>query len=133
MSIPYNALFSPSGRTRSPCPQLIILGATLLGSLFIERPWCKYFCPYGALLGVFNKFRIFKIKRSPSTCISCNKCTKACPMNIDVAKQGTITDLQCISCFECTSQRVCPVPDTVEMQLPMRRKATAAPAKEDVQ
>lgn len=128
---PYNALFS-FWSDEVALPALIILGATLLGSLFIERPWCKYFCPYGALLGVFNKFRIFKIMRSPSTCISCNKCTKACPMNIDVAKQETVTDLQCISCFECTSQRVCPVPDTVEMQLPMRRKAAAA-AKEDVQ
>jgi len=128
---PYNALFT-FWTEEAALPALIILGVTLAGSLFIERPWCKYACPYGAMLGVFNKFRIFKIKRSKSTCISCNKCTKACPMNIDVAKQETVTDLQCISCLECTSQRVCPVPDTVEMKLPQRKPAADA-AKEAVQ
>lgn len=128
---PYNALFT-FWSDEVALPAVIILGVTLLGSLFIERPWCKYFCPYGALLGVFNKFRIFKIKRSESTCISCNKCTKACPMNIDVAKKKTVTDFQCISCFECTSQRACPVPDTVEMKLPLGKHAAAA-AKEDAQ
>lgn len=122
---PYNALFS-FWTDEVALPALIILGATLIGSLFIERPWCKYACPYGALLGVFNKFRIFKIKRSESTCISCNKCTKACPMNIDVARQKTVTDFQCISCFECTSERACPVKDTVDMKLPLRKKAAAA-------
>ncbi len=122
---PYNALFT-FWTGEVALPSLIILGVTLLGSLFIERPWCKYACPYGALLGVFNKFRIFKIKRSESSCISCNKCTKACPMNIDVAAQKTITDLQCISCMECTSQRVCPVPDTVEMTLPTRKQTAVA-------
>ncbi len=127
---PYNALFT-FWTGEVALPSLIILGITLLGSLFIERPWCKYACPYGALLGVFNKFRIFKIKRSESSCISCNKCTKACPMNIDVAAQKTVTDLQCISCMECTSQRVCPVPDTVEITLPTRKQT--ATAKGDAQ
>ena len=124
---PYHALFS-FWTDEVALPAVIILGVTLIGSLFIERPWCKYACPYGALLGVFNKFRIFKIKRAPKTCINCNKCTKACPMNIDVAKQETVTDFQCISCFECTSARACPVPDTVEMKL-----QTQAKAKEEVQ
>lgn len=32
-------------------------------SLVIKRPWCKYFFAlYGALLGIFNKIRVFKIK-----------------------------------------------------------------------
>ena len=124
---PYNALFT-FWSEEVALPALIILGVTLAGSLFIERPWCKYACPYGALLGLFNKFRIFKIKREPSTCISCNRCTRVCPMNIDVAKKETVTDLQCISCFECTSERVCPVEDTVEMKLPTRKPAAATAA-----
>lgn len=124
---PYNALFT-FWSEEVALPALIILGVTLAGSLFIERPWCKYACPYGALLGLFNKIRIFKIKREPSTCISCNLCTRNCPMNIDVAKKETITDLQCISCFECTSERVCPVENTVEMKLPSRKTAAAAQA-----
>ncbi len=84
-------------------------------SLVIERPFCKYACPYGALLGVFNLFRIFGIRRNAPTCISCKACTKACPMNIDVATKGTVRDHQCISCLECTSDAACPVPATVDM------------------
>lgn len=96
---------------------LIILGVTLIGALFVERPWCRYACPYGALLGLFNKFRIFKIKRNPSTCISCKACDHACPMGIEVSGQGNITDTTCISCMECTSERHCPVPHTVELMV----------------
>lgn len=96
---------------------LIVLAATLLLSLFVERPWCKYACPYGAVLGITNLFRIFKIKRAPSTCINCGLCTKQCPMNIDVARKGAIKDHQCISCLECTSEAACPVPETVTLKV----------------
>lgn len=90
--------------------------AVVIGlSLFIERPFCKYACPYGALLGVFNLFRIFGIRRNAPTCISCKACTKACPMNIDVAGSGIVRNHQCISCLECTSDAACPVPATVDM------------------
>ena len=82
-------------------------------SLIIERPWCKYLCPYGALLGLFNKIRIFKIRRNPDSCIHCKKCDKVCPMNIKVSGKTTISDLQCISCHQCTSDVACPVQDTV--------------------
>ena len=127
---PYNALFS-FWSEEVALPALIILGVTLLGSLFTERPWCKYACPYGALLGLFNKIRIFKIRRVPSTCISCNRCTNVCPMNINVARQATVSDLQCISCLECTSERECPVADTVDMRL--KAYAPAAPGEEAAQ
>lgn len=95
---------------------LIILGLTIVGSLFIERPWCKYACPYGAVLGLTNKFRIFKIKRTPSTCISCQKCDRDCPMNIQISVQEIITDHQCISCLKCTSEQACPIINTVEFR-----------------
>lgn len=118
---PYNALFT-FWSNEVEIPALVILSITLILSLFVERPWCKYACPYGALLGLTNKFRLFKLKRTPSTCISCNKCTKNCPMNIDVANQEIITDLQCISCFECTSERSCPVTNTVNMATKPNKK-----------
>jgi len=112
---PYYALYN-FWTTEAALPSIIILVATVAGSLFIERPWCKYACPYGALLGVFNKFRIFKIKRNANTCISCGRFTANCPMNIDVAHKGTVGDLQCISCMECTSEKSCPVEGTVGLQ-----------------
>lgn len=92
---------------------LVILGVTLVGALFVERPWCKYACPYGALLGLTNLFRVFSIRRSESSCISCGLCSKECPMNIDVQNMTNVRNHQCISCLECTSEYVCPVEETV--------------------
>lgn len=94
---------------------LIILGAVLATSLFVERPFCKYACPYGAVLGIFNLFRIFKIRRNPKTCIDCKACDRACPMNIPVSTSGSVRHHQCISCLRCTSEQVCPVQKTVEL------------------
>lgn len=113
---PYNALFSFWSDEVSTL-SLIVLSATAALSLVIERPWCKYACPYGALLGLSNKFRVFKIKRIASTCVSCNKCTAVCPMNIDVANKTIVSDLSCISCLACTSEENCPVPETVNLTL----------------
>jgi polyferredoxin len=91
----------------------ITLGAITVLSLFVERPWCKYFCPYGAFLGLFNRIRIFKIRRDPATCVDCKQCDRICPMNIEVSKKETVSDAQCISCHKCTSDIACPVKDTV--------------------
>lgn len=112
---PYNALFSFWSEEAAPSA-IIVLVVTLILSLFVERPWCKYACPYGALLGISNKFRIFKIKRNKNTCISCRKCDRSCPMNIEVSDVEQVNNLQCISCLECTSERSCPVENTVNMQ-----------------
>jgi polyferredoxin len=90
-----------------------ILALTLLLSLFIERPWCKYACPYGALLGLTNLFRIFKIRRVVASCRNDGACDIRCPMNIPVSEQDVIRDHQCITCLECTSEACCPVKETV--------------------
>lgn len=110
---PYNALFT-FWSEEVAVPALVILGATLVGALFVERPWCRFACPYGALLGLFNKIRIFKIRRVPSTCIDCGSCDRACPMGLDISHVEVVSDPLCISCMECTSERKCPVPATVE-------------------
>ena len=90
-----------------------LLGLVLVGSLFVERPWCKYLCPYGALLGIFNRVRPVSIRRSASTCIDCKACDRACPMNITVSTADNLRNHQCISCMKCTSEHACPIPDTV--------------------
>lgn len=113
---PYYALFN-FWTGEVAVSALIILGVVIVASLFVERPFCKYACPYGAVLGVFNLFRIFKIKRNSATCIDCKVCDRVCPMNIDVSESGIVRDHQCISCLKCTSENSCPVDDTVEMMV----------------
>jgi polyferredoxin len=108
----------------------IILGVSLLLSLFVERPFCKYACPYGAVLGVFNLFRIFKIRRNTPTCIDCGACDTACPMNIKVATASTVLNHQCISCMKCTSEQACPVTETVELKVGKFKAAAVAAAVE---
>lgn len=92
---------------------IIILTLTLVLSLFVERPFCKYACPFGAFQGLYNLIRIFPIKRNAATCINCKACDRACPMNIEVSKAQSVRDHQCISCLECTSEVACPVTNTV--------------------
>lgn len=96
---------------------LLILGATILLSVFVERPWCRYACPYGALLGLTNKIRIFSIWRNEKTCVSCGKCDVNCPVGIEVSSSRKVTDVRCISCGECTSEKNCPVKETVELRI----------------
>jgi polyferredoxin len=109
---PYFALFNFWSGEVAPTA-LAILGVTLALSIFVERPWCKYACPYGAFLGVFNLFRVFGIKRAESTCKADGACSILCPMNIPVDTMKTVRDHQCISCLECASEAVCPVAKTV--------------------
>ncbi len=109
---PYFALFNfwSDEVTRSA---LVVLILVLIFSIFIERPWCKYLCPLGALLGIFNLFRLIPLKRNPDTCINCKKCDLICPMNIKISDKKIVRNHQCISCLLCTDEAACPVEDTL--------------------
>ena len=126
---PYFALFNiwSSEVTRL---SLLILGLILVGSLFVERPWCKYLCPFGALLGIFNFFRIAKLKRNEKTCIDCKACDRVCPMNIDISTTKIVSDPQCISCLLCTDEMDCPVSDSLNFTV-LERKNPKENSRED--
>ncbi len=113
---PYFALFN-FWSSEVAIGGLIVLGATVLLSLFVERPWCKYACPYGAVQGIFNRFRVAKLQRNEKTCINCKKCDQACPMNIKVSEVKVVKDHQCISCLKCTSEYACPVANTLNFRI----------------
>lgn len=93
---------------------LIILIVIFISSLFIERAWCRYFCPLGATLAITSPLRIFKIKRNTSTCINCKACTRNCPMGLDVHSEESVSSTECISCGDCITS--CPVDKTLEMK-----------------
>lgn len=73
-----------------------------------NRAFCKYICPITVFLKPMSYFSLFRIKCDKSKCVSCGKCKKVCPMDVDMTdnsrkrKNGT----ECILCFECT--KACP-------------------------
>jgi polyferredoxin len=102
-----------------------ILLVSLAGSVLYDRFFCKYLCPMGALLAVFKPIAWFRIGRNESTCIDCNACDRACPMNIEVSTASTVDSLECISCNECVN--ACPVSDTLTVR-DRRGSALTVPA-----
>ena len=94
----------------------IILGVLAVASLFIQNFWCRYLCPYGALLGITSLISPARIRRNPETCIDCAKCAKACPSNLPVDRLVTIKSAECTGCLECVA--VCPAKDTLNLSFP---------------
>ena len=84
--------------------KLVILIITLLSSIIIYRPFCRYVCPLGALYGLFNKISLYKIKIDSQKCVGCEACQKACKLDIQVWKNPDSMD--CIRCGECKA--ACP-------------------------
>jgi hypothetical protein len=57
----------------------VVLGILVVASVFVQNFWCRYLCPYGALLGITSLLSPLRIRRSEAACIDCAKCAKACP------------------------------------------------------
>ena len=93
---------------------LIVIGVLFLLSVVIRNFWCRYLCPYGALLGLVGFLSPNKIKRNAASCIDCGLCAKACPSFIKVDKVNTVRSDECTSCLSCVD--ACPVADTLEVK-----------------
>jgi polyferredoxin len=92
-----------------------ILILTLVASLIIDRPWCRYICPLGAASCIVGKLSPVYLKREESSCTSCKVCTKACPMGLEVHTAEKITSADCISCLECVG--ACPRNGALEVKV----------------
>lgn len=93
----------------------LIVIAVLFGlSIIFRNFWCRYLCPYGALLGVFSLLSPNKIKRDPISCIDCGLCNKACPSFIKVDSVKTVWSDECSTCMSCVD--ACPVEDTLQLR-----------------
>lgn len=90
------------------------LTVLILLSVSIKNFWCRYLCPYGALLGFLSLFSPVKITRNPKTCIDCRRCTKVCPHLITVHKPLRVISDECTACALCVD--ACPVEDTLQFK-----------------
>ena len=109
----------------------LTLGGTLLlfiiiGSLFIERFFCRYLCPLGALFSLVSRFRIYSLKRKPDKCGNCKLCTSKCSMGVPLYKYDGVRSGECINCMKCTS--VCPNENISAETLPAISGTVAATA-----
>ena len=101
-----------------------VLVVLFLLSILIRNFWCRYLCPYGALLGVLSFFSILKIHRNDETCTQCHKCTRTCPADIKVHKTLNVISDECHACLKCVA--VCPENDTLYLSV-SKRKAILKP------
>lgn len=99
-----------------PLSAVLVLVLFLLLALLYERPWCRWFCPYGLVLGVVGRLSMFTIRRSTESCIDCKKCDRACPVHIPVSTQNKVSDVSCNRCMQCVSS--CPIPQTLTIASP---------------
>ena len=84
-----------------------VLFATLFAGLFIERFWCRYLCPLGAVLAIVSRLSLVKVYRNEGPCIKCGKCSPACPVGLTPDKDIIQSNGECIACGRCYS--ACPV------------------------
>jgi len=93
----------------------ILFGPVLL-YVFGRRAWCRYLCPIGALLKIFSKVSVGKVRLVNDECIGCGMCNRACAMQVDVMgdlnKYGKVFSSNCIACLKCTD--ACPT-DSIEL------------------
>lgn len=85
-----------------------IVGIVLAFALKDNRAFCKYICPITVFLKPMSYFSLLRIRCDESKCVSCGKCKKVCPMNVDMTDNSRKREnaTECILCFECT--KACP-------------------------
>lgn len=100
---------------------LIFIIVTLLLSLPIRNPFCRFLCPYGALLGLCAIFSPAKVTRDRETCVSCGVCSQLCPAYIPVMEKVRVHSPECVGCWRCISH--CRAEGALAMKLPGRKIA----------
>ena len=83
-------------------------GISLAFAFQDNRAFCKYLCPITVFLKPMSYFSLFRVKCNKDKCISCGKCRKVCPMNVDMTNNSRNREngTECILCMECVKH--CP-------------------------
>ena len=102
---------------------LIVITVLVVASVLLQNFWCRYLCPYGALLGLAALPGPLRIRRNPGACIDCAKCARVCPSSLPVDKLVSVKSAECTGCLECVA--VCPAKDALAIAGPRRRTVPA--------
>lgn len=84
------------------------LGIILAFVLKDNRAFCKYICPITVFLKPMSYFSMMRVSCDQSKCVSCGKCKKVCPMDVDMTDNSRkrVNGTECILCMECIDE--CP-------------------------
>ena len=101
----------------------IVLAFLAFGSLAVQNFWCRYFCPYGALMGLVSLLSPLRIRREAELCIDCAKCAKACPAALPVDQFVAINSAECVACLQCIA--ACPAEGALFLATPRSKSVPA--------
>jgi polyferredoxin len=103
---------------------LAVIAVLGLLSVLVKNFWCRYACPYGAVMSVASLLSPFKIRRDEQSCIACGKCAKACPQDLPVDRLLQIRSAECTACLECVAS--CATQNALQFALPPRAATPSA-------
>ena len=92
-----------------------VIALLLAGSVLVKNLWCRYLCPYGALVGLAALFSPTRVRRDAASCIDCAKCAKACPSLLPVDQVISVKSAECTGCLECVA--VCPAEGALRLSV----------------
>ncbi|HYG69956.1 MAG TPA: 4Fe-4S binding protein, partial [Anaeromyxobacteraceae bacterium] len=102
---------------------LVVIGVLVALSLVVQNFWCRYLCPYGALLGLVASLSPVRIRRDADACTDCGKCAKACPSRLPVDVKASIASPECTGCLDCVA--ACPVSKALDVSVTRRARIPA--------
>lgn len=100
--------------TRISVTTIVVLSILTFFSLLYKMFWCRYLCPYGALLGLLSVVSPFKIRRDAVGCTGCQSCSSACPSGLEVHSSRAVSSPECTGCLTCVAN--CPKRNVLAMQ-----------------
>ena len=80
--------------------KMVIVAAFLVAMVFVKRPFCRTFCPLGAIFSLFNRISLVKLRLDKSKCTECGLCRRLCPVDLNAYLE--LDSPECIKCLECT-------------------------------
>lgn len=92
-----------------------VVSVLVILSVLSKNVWCRYLCPYGALMGLVALVSPLRIVRNPVSCIDCGKCATACSSFIPVDRLTHVSTAECTACLQCVS--ACPVDQALELRV----------------